>query len=96
MHTIESIRERIEPICNKYGVESVRLFGSYARGEARETSDIDFFVELGSIRDLFTLSAFRLDLVDALQTEVDLVTKSPENPEFQKEWMRDEVLLYAA
>ncbi|WP_294158357.1 nucleotidyltransferase family protein [uncultured Selenomonas sp.] len=96
MRTIENIREQIAPICKKYGVKSVRLFGSYARGEAHEKSDVDFFVELGHVRDLFTLSAFRLDLIDALQMEVDLVTKLPENPEFQKELTRDEVLLYAA
>ena len=96
MRTIENIREQITPICKKYGVKSVRLFGSYARGEAHERSDIDFFVELGNVRDLFTLSAFRLALIDALQMEVDIVTQLPDRPEFQRELARDEVLVYAA
>mgnify|MGYP003532756483 FL=1 len=96
MRTIEDIRQQIAPICRKYGVRAVYLFGSYARGEANDKSDVDFYVELGKIRDLFMLSAFRLEPVDALQMEVDLVTKTPENSEFQKELMRDEVVLYAA
>ena len=96
MRTIEDIRQQIAPICRKYGVRAVYLFGSYARGEANDKSDVDLYVELGKIRDLFMLSAFRLELVDALQMEVDLVTKTPENSEFQKELMRDEVVLYAA
>ena len=96
MRTIEDIRQQIAPICRKYGVRAVYLFGSYARGEANDKSDVDFYVELGKIRDLFMLSAFRLELVDALQMEVDLVTKTPENSEFQKELMRGEVVLYAA
>ncbi|MCI6100088.1 MAG: nucleotidyltransferase domain-containing protein [Selenomonas sp.] len=96
MKTIEDIRQQIAPICRKYGVKAVYLFGSYARGEANDKSDVDFYVELGKIRNLFALSAFRLELVDALQLEVDLVTKPPEDSEFQKELMRDEVVLYAA
>ena len=44
MSTIEKIREIIIPICKKYGVEKAFLFGSYARGEARENSDVDIRV----------------------------------------------------
>ena len=39
-------REEILRICAKYGARNVRVFGSVARGEADETSDIDFLVEL--------------------------------------------------
>ena len=43
--TIDEIRVKIRPICEKYKVKKLCLFGSYARGEAREDSDVDVYVE---------------------------------------------------
>ena len=43
--TIDEIRAKIRPICEKYKVKKLCLFGSYARGEAREDSDVDIYVE---------------------------------------------------
>ena len=45
--SIDEIRDKIRPICEKYKIEKVWLFGSYARGEAREDSDVD--VHMGSV-----------------------------------------------
>ena len=44
MRTIEDIRQQIAPICRKYGVRAVYLFGSYAKGTANENSDVDLLV----------------------------------------------------
>ena len=96
MLTILEVKTRIAPICRKYGVMRAYLFGSYARGEATVTSDIDIRIEAGAIRDLFTLSAFRLDLMEAFGCDVDVVTSVPEATPFWCELSRDEVLLYAA
>ena len=41
IYTIDEIREKVKPIAEKYGIEKVWLFGSYARGEATEESDVD-------------------------------------------------------
>ena len=40
--TIEDIKKRVIPIVIKYGINTFSLFGSYARGEATEDSDLDF------------------------------------------------------
>ena len=96
MLTIPRIREIVTPICRQYGVQRTYLFGSYARGEATEQSDVDLRIEPGRIHSLLVLSAFRLDLVDALGKEVDVVSALPEDEEFRRELSRDEVLLYAA
>jgi len=74
VYTIDEIADIIRPIADKYGVFSVILFGSYAVGNADRNSDIDLYVETGRISDLIELSGFRLDLVDALRKEVDVVT----------------------
>lgn len=96
MLTIEKIKEIITPICKKYGVKRAYLFGSYARNEATEKSDVDIRIESGKIRGLFQLSGFRLDLVEALGTEVDLlsVLPDPQFKRFREILKRDEILLY--
>jgi len=44
IYTIEKIKDVVKPIADKYSVQSVYLFGSYARGDADENSDLDFLV----------------------------------------------------
>ena len=41
MLTIAQIKKAVTPICERYGVKKMWLFGSYARGEADEKSDVD-------------------------------------------------------
>jgi predicted nucleotidyltransferase len=94
VYSIDQIRERITPVAQNYGVKRVMLFGSYARGEATEASDIDLHVWCGNIRGLFALSGFRLDLVDALSKEVDLVTHNGIRKKFYERIKDDEVPIY--
>lgn len=42
MFTLEEIKQKSIPIAKKYGIKNLFLFGSYARGEANEESDLDF------------------------------------------------------
>ena len=74
VYTVDEIADIVRPVAERYGVESVILFGSYARGDADRDSDIDLYVETGKISDLIELSGFRLDLIEALHKEVDVVT----------------------
>ena len=96
MLTIEEIKRLITPICRQYGVKKAYLFGSYARGEAKPSSDVDLRIESGKIRSLFQLSGFRLDLVEALGREVDLLSVLPDTKYkiFRENLLRDEILLY--
>lgn len=47
IYSIDEIKKIISPIASRYGVERVFLFGSYARGEATEESDLDFRIDKG-------------------------------------------------
>ncbi len=94
MYTIEQIREKVLPIAKKYGVKKISLFGSYARGEADEESDVDFLIERGNLRGLQYFS-FILDLEEKLDCHVDVVTGSSSDKKFLAEIKSDEVLIYA-
>ena len=96
VYSIDEIRQRIEPVAKKYGVSMVWLFGSYARGEATEKSDVDLLIDGGSIRTLFQLSELRLELEDALQKSVDLITVGNNDERFLQKIRQDEVILYDA
>ena len=47
IYTIDEIKAIAAPIARSYGVAAMYLFGSYARGEATEKSDLDFRIEKG-------------------------------------------------
>jgi len=68
-------RSQILAIAEKHGAYNVRVFGSVARGEATEDSDIDFLVdyELEKITPWFPVGLIH-DLENLLQRKVDVVT----------------------
>jgi predicted nucleotidyltransferase len=45
IYTLEQIKELVEPIAVKYNLKTLWVFGSYARGEATEESDVDFLID---------------------------------------------------
>ena len=72
------------------------LFGSYARGEQREDSDVDIMVLLDSEAHvgLIKLCGMRLDLEDLLLKPVDLVTEKGLLPFARESAKNDRILLY--
>lgn len=71
--SIEAIRLLILPIAKKYGIKKAILFGSYARGEATEDSDIDLLIECDSIRNMKEYLALEGGIRSAFGKNVDLV-----------------------
>ena len=67
-------RQEILEIAAKHGAYNVRLFGSVARGEADEQSDVDILVELEPEKSLFDLGGLLMDLERLLGCRVDVVT----------------------
>lgn len=93
-YTIEELRNRIAPIAQQYGVQSVSLFGSYSKRTAADDSDIDLKIEKGKLKSLFQICGFRLAVEDALERPVDLVTSESSDRDFLDMIAKDEVLLY--
>lgn len=71
---IEIIQKTINPILKKAGVLQSSIFGSMARGEANENSDIDILVELPNDKTIFDLMELEDKLRVALGKKVDVVT----------------------
>ncbi len=73
VYSFEEIVERVRPVAEKYGLRSVYLFGSYARGDADDDSDVDLLVDAGNVNGLRFCGMWE-DFRDALEKEVDMVT----------------------
>ena len=63
---------------------SIRVFGSWARGEQTESSDLDLLVDLEAGRSLLDLTAIKQDLEDLLHCAVDVVTERSLSPSLRK------------
>jgi hypothetical protein len=78
MLTLDTLRREkraeILRLAETHGGHNVRVFGSVARGENVENSDVDFLVEFEKGRTLLDLIGLKLDLQDLLGATVDVVT----------------------
>lgn len=93
-YTMEEIREKSIPIAQQYGIRRLGLFGSYARGEERDGSDLDFLISKGKLRGLFQYMGFVQELEDAFDCHVDVVSDGINDTDFLNRIRKDEVLLY--
>ena len=75
MLTIDTIRTKILPILERNDIAYAGLFGSVARGEAREDSDLDLLIRFRGKKSYFDLVGAEQELTEALGQKVDLVTE---------------------
>ena len=93
-YTIEKIKAVVAPVAREYGVKRISVFGSYARGEATNQSDIDFhLIDTGVPWGYFKLCGFRQDLEDRLGISVDVLTRGAIDNEILESVQKDEVLI---
>lgn len=94
-YTLEDIRSVVSRLAGQYGAERVYLFGSYARGDMKASSDIDLRIDKGNIRGI-QLAGLLLDLEEAFGLPVDLIPTTSLDRQFLNSIQKDEVLLYEA
>lgn len=102
--TFEQIKSSVKPIAEKYGLRAVYLFGSYARNEATEDSDIDLLIDRtgSNVKTLFDMGGLFDELKESLDKEIDVVTTQTleqkstmeRTPDFIKTIERERVPIY--
>jgi hypothetical protein len=93
-YTLNEIKEKTVPVAKAYGIQSLGIFGSYARNEATDESDVDLCVEKGALRSLLQYFAFVHELEEALGCHVDVITTEIEDTDFLNHVLEERVLLY--
>jgi len=74
-----------------YGIEEIGIFGSYARGEATQNSDIDIYIKLKK-SNLFLLSKIKIDLEELLNKKVDIVQLRDRMNKTLKKYIENEAI----
>ncbi|MEW5891198.1 MAG: nucleotidyltransferase family protein [Pseudomonadota bacterium] len=77
---IETHGQAILDIARRYGLTNVRVFGSMARGDADENSDVDLLVTLPPEVSGLALGGLLMDVQDLTGRKVDVVTDGGLNP----------------
>ena len=73
-------REQVLELAERHGATNVRIFGSFARGEARPDSDVDILVSIKPGRSYFDFVALWQDLEELLERKVDVVSERGMSP----------------
>jgi len=77
----------------KYGALNVRVFGSVARGNADEQSDLDLLVDMEAGRSLFDMGGLLTELEEILGCSVDIVTEEGLRERIRERILREAVVL---
>ena len=73
--TLGWIKKKVLPVLKKHAVKRAAIFGSFARGEAKEKSDVDILIEYKTKnKSLFDLVDLKSDLEETLDRKVDVIT----------------------
>ena len=91
---VEEIKKKIVPILRKNNVVRAGIFGSYARGEQKENSDIDILVEINDKKfSLLDLVGLEMEIKSILKKEIDLLTYKGISPYLRDRILEEEVRL---
>ena len=94
MFSINEIKEKAIPIAEKFGIDELSLFGSYARNEQTENSDVDFFIECGDLKGYFAFFNFVNSLEKVFNCHVDVIMNGIEDKDFVNRIKKDKQVLY--
>lgn len=90
MNVIEILKNHEELIKQKYGVKRIGIFGSFARGEAKEGSDIDVLVDFNDGAKTFDhFMDLKFFLEDLFGRKIDLVTVPALRPQLKEVILRE-------
>ena len=92
--TIDEIKNIAIPIAYEFGISKLGLFGSYARGDEDEDSDLDFYIDRGQMRSLLEYTSFVMKLEEEFNCHVDVVSIGIKDKEFINSILKEGFLIY--
>ena len=96
MVTLPFDTQKLIDVCRQNDVSSIGVFGSVARGEADEQSDVDLLVEFSRRKSLLAMVALERQMSAAVGRKVDLVTEAALSPYLRDRIRRDLQVIYEA
>ena len=96
MSTLEQLRNKktdILAIAARYGANNVRVFGSVARGDDSETSDIDLLVSMEKNRSLYDLIGLQQEVEQLFKRKIDVLTDKSINRHLQARILQEAMAL---
>ena len=87
------LKENMELLCHKYNVRTIGVFGSYARNEQQNGSDVDILVEFNKPIGLFKFLELEEYLASIIGEKVDLVSKKALKPRIGKRILKEAVFV---
>lgn len=91
VETIRCLRDAMPDLRQRFAVRTLSVFGSVARGEATEQSDVDILVEFDRQVGLFHLAGLRRHLVELLGRPVDVGTPASLRPRLRRDALGEAV-----
>ena len=94
--TVETLKSQIVPILQKHQVVKAGLFGSFARNEATEESDVDLLIQfkLDLFVGMYAYMGLKFELEEVLKRKVDLVEYEAIKPRLRQSILEDEIRFY--
>ncbi|RZN38356.1 MAG: hypothetical protein EF813_05030 [Methanosarcinales archaeon] len=90
---IEELKTRIARTLKRHDVARAAIFGSFARGDAEENSDLDILVEFRGEKSLLDLVGLKLELEDSLGISVDVLTYNALHPAIRDRVLSEQVMV---
>ena len=90
---IEELKTRIVRTLKHHDVARAAIFGSFARGDAEENSDLDLLVEFIGEKSLLDLVGLKLELEDSLGRSVDVLTYNALHPAIRDRILSEQVMV---
>ena len=88
---VDEIKKKITPILKKYKVTRAGVFGSYARGEQKQNSDVDILIEIGDWADLVELIRLKKLIEKKINKKIDLVEYGNIRKEIKENILNEEI-----
>jgi predicted nucleotidyltransferase len=88
---LETLRQQLPMLTERYSVETLEVFGSYVRSEQKKDSDLDILVTFQEVPSLLTFIAMENYLSDLLGVKVDLVMKDSLKPKIGQQILREAI-----